>query len=245
LLEKQYIIVPILLREWIVLSILARFKDIMASNINALLDKAENPEKMIDQYLRNLNRDLGKVKAETASVMAEEKRAKRMLDECTEDIEKMERYAIKALEAGNEDDARKFLERKAELTSRQAELQKAYDLALSNATQMRQMHDKLVADINELESRRSMLKAKWAVAKTQERMNKIGASVTDTTNTMSAFGRMEDKINRALDQANAMAELNASPKDDLEDLAAKYDTKVSVDDELAALKEKLKNLEQE
>ena len=61
--------------------IITRFKDIMSSNINALLDKAEDPSKMIDQYLRNLESDLGKVKAETASVMAEEKRAKRQLDE--------------------------------------------------------------------------------------------------------------------------------------------------------------------
>ena len=52
--------------------ILSRFKDIMSSNINALLDKVEDPMKMIDQYLRNLESDLGKVKAETAAVMAEE-----------------------------------------------------------------------------------------------------------------------------------------------------------------------------
>ena len=52
--------------------ILKRFKDIMASNINALIDKAEDPAKMIDQYLRNLEEDLGKVKAETAAIMAEE-----------------------------------------------------------------------------------------------------------------------------------------------------------------------------
>ena len=43
--------------------IITRFKDIMSSNINALLDKAEDPSKMIDQYLRNLESDLGKVKA--------------------------------------------------------------------------------------------------------------------------------------------------------------------------------------
>lgn len=55
--------------------IITRFKDIMSSNINALLDKAEDPSKMIDQYLRNLESDLGKVKAETASVMAEEKKS--------------------------------------------------------------------------------------------------------------------------------------------------------------------------
>lgn len=222
------------------MSILTRFKDIMASNIHGLLDKAENPEKLIDQYLRNLNRDLGSVKAETASVMAEEQRSKRLLEECQSDAEKMESYALKALEAGNEGDARKFLERKAQYTTNLSQLQQAYDLAANNAAQMRQMHDKLVADINELESRRSMLKAKWSVAKTQERMNKLGSSISNTNNTASAFGRMEDKINRALDEANAMAELNSSSsKDELEDLTAKYDTQISVDDELAALKEKL------
>lgn len=226
------------------MSILARFKDIMSSNIHALLDKAENPEKMIDQYLRNLNRDLGKVKSETASVMAEEQRAKRILDECTSNIEKMENYAMKALEAGNEADARKFLERKALLTEQQTDLQTAYDLAASNATQMKQMHDKLVSDIGELDARKNMLKAKWSVAKTQERMNKLGSS-TDASQSISAFGRMEEKVNRALDEANAMAELNAKPKDDIDDLAAKYDqsSSTSIDDELAALKAKMNKKE--
>ncbi|MEC1375071.1 PspA/IM30 family protein [Heyndrickxia oleronia] len=223
------------------MSIITRFKDIMSSNINALLDKAENPEKMIDQYLRNLNKDLGKVKSETASVMAEEQRAKRVLNECQEEMEKMERYAIKALEAGNEGDARKFLEKKGTLATKLSELEAAYQLAATNSKQMKQMHDKLVGDIGELESRRSMLKAKWSVAKTQEKMNKLGASAADSSNTISAFGRMEDKVNRALDEANAMAELNADPKDDIEELTAKYDETSSVDNELAALKAKIQN----
>jgi phage shock protein A len=216
----------------------------MSSNINALLDKAEDPEKLVDQYLRNLNKDLGKVKAETASVMAEEQRAKRALNECQADIEKMDNYAMKALEAGNEGDARKFLERKTVLAEKLTELKNASDLASSNAAQMKEMHDKLVADIRELEGRRNIIKAKWSVAKTQEKMNKIGASVTDTNQSLSAFGRMEEKVNRALDEANAMAELNAAPEDDIENLTAKYDKNSSnVDDELAALKEKMKNRE--
>ncbi len=217
----------------------------MASNIHSLLDKAENPEKMIDQYLRNLNRDLGKVKSETASVMAEERRTKRELDECRQDIQKMENYAIKALEAGNEGDARKFLERKNQLTAKETQLQQMYDIAANNASQMRQMHDKLVSDIAELESKRKMLKAKWAVAKTKERMNKIGDSTEDAKSSLSAFNRMEDKINTALDQANAMAELNAEPKDDVEDLMSKYDSNPSsssVDAELEALKARLDKL---
>ncbi|MEC1790773.1 PspA/IM30 family protein [Bacillus vallismortis] len=223
------------------MSIIGRFKDIMSANINAMLDKAENPEKMADQYLRNMNSDLSKVKAETAAVMAEEQRTKRECHECQEDMEKMESYAMKALQAGNEGDARTFLERKTSLESKLSELQTANQMAAANAAQMRKMHDKLVSDIGELEARKKMIKAKWAVAKTQERMNKLGASVSNTSQSVSAFGRMEDKVNQALDQANAMAELNSAPQDDIADLTAKYETAGSsqVDDELAALKAKM------
>ena len=107
------------------MGILSRFKDIMASNINALLDKCEDPEKMIDQYLRNAEKDLGNVKAETASVMAEETRAKRVLDECSEEIEKMQKYAVKAVEAGNDNDARQFLTKKKQLEEKKVSLQQS------------------------------------------------------------------------------------------------------------------------
>lgn len=221
--------------------IIKRFSDIMSANLNALLDKAEDPEKMIDQYLRNLESDLGKVKAETASVMAEETKCKRELDECNADIEKMQRYAEKAIVAGNDNDARQFLEKKQQLVSKQTVLQQAYDLAHGNAVKMKEMHDKLVSDMGELQSRRDAIRAKVAVAKTQERLNKVGSSVAGVSNNLSAFDRMEEKANRMLDEANAMSELNTT-KDDVADLAAKYDedsSNTGVDDELAALKAKL------
>lgn len=226
------------------MGILTRFKDIMASNINALLDKAEDPEKMIDQTLRNLNSDLGKVKSETAAVMAEETRSKRELDECAAEIAKMQNYAIKAVEAGSDEDAKQFLAKKNQLAGKQEQLQSAYDMAAKNAMQMRQLHDKLVSDIGELESRRSVIKSKLAAAHAQERINKIGSSIGDAANSISAFERMEAKANMALDQANAMAELNTSSEQaDLKELEKKYGTASSsanlVDDELAALKASL------
>ncbi len=223
------------------MSILTRFKDIMASNINALLDKAEDPEKMIDQCLRNLNSDLGKVKSETAAIMAEEQQAKRALDECTEDIAKMQSYAIKALEANNETDAKKFLEHKASLSAKLAGLQEAHTLAHTNAMHMREMHDKLVADIGELESRKDMIKGKLAVAKTQERINKMTSSVSGANNSIASFERFEEMANQALDKANAMAELNKSQESSIDDLTAKYESSSSssIDDELAALKARL------
>ena len=223
------------------MGIISRFKDIMSANINALLDKAEDPEKMIDQYLRNLESDLGKVKAETASVMAEETRAKRQLDECTQEIAKFQKYAEKALMAGNENDARQFLAKKAQLVEQQTSLQQTYEVASANATKMRQMHDKLSKDIADLNSRKASIKAKIAAAKAQERINKVGSSVAGVSNNMSAFDRMEAKANQMIDEANAMAELNSSAADnDIDNLASKYDStetaSPAVDDELAALK---------
>ncbi len=225
------------------MGILTRFKDIMASNINALLDKCEDPEKMIDQYMRNMEKDLGEVKAETASVMADETRAKRELDECNEQIAKMQSYAEKALAAGNESDARSFLEKKQQLTGTQTSLQNAYNIAASNAQKMRQMHDKLVKDIEALEARRDAIKATVKAAKAQEKINKVGSSVTGAANSMQAFERMEAKANKMLDEANAMAELNMSQAEsDIDKLAAKYHempNNSAVDDELAALKAKM------
>lgn len=225
------------------MGIISRFKDIMASNINALLDKAEDPEKMIDQYIRNLNEDLAKVKSETATIMAEETRSKRALDECNAEVAKYQNYAVKAVEAGNDEDARQFIVKKNQLAEKQVALQQAYDLAAANSSKMRQMHDKLVRDINELNSRRDSIKAKIAVAKTQERINQLGSSVAGAENSMSAFARMEAKADQMLDKANAMAELNVSATaNTAEELAAKYDsspTSSVVDDELAALKAQL------
>ena len=204
--------------------ILSRFKDIMSSNINALLDKVEDPMKMIDQYLRNLESDLGKVKAETAAVMAEETKSKRELDECTASINKMQTYAEKALVSGNEADARTFLSKKGELNNKLISLQQTYNIAKENSTKMREMHDKLIKDISQLNTRRDELKAKMAVANTQEKLNKIGSSVNGAIGNMSKFDEMEAKINKKLDTANAMAELNNSKKEEnIEDLIAKYD----------------------
>jgi len=224
------------------MQILTRFKDIVSSNINALLDKAEDPSKMIDQYLRNLSNDLAAVKKETAGVMAEESRTRRLVQENEKEVAKFTELAKRALVSGNDDDARVFLSKKHELEDVGAGLQTAAAAAHENAVRMRQMHDKLVKDINSLNARRNTLKAKAAVAKTQDRINKIGAAGAAAEGAMGAFDRMEDKINRKLDEANARAELDAAPIDAALALEEKYrgvDVDSSVDDELAALKAQL------
>ena len=221
------------------MAILERFTDIIKANINDLLDKCEDPAKMIDQYLRDLTEDLAEVKQETAAVMAEETRAKRMLDDNADEIRRYEDLARKALTAGNEGDARVFLGKKQQLTEKAASLQATYDAAHANADKMRQMHDKLVEDIETLRGRREMVKAKVAVAKTQEKVNQMGAAGERAAGAMSAFERMERKADAMLDQANAMAELNSAPVDEAAELEKKYASAAgdaAVDAELAKLK---------
>ena len=213
------------------MGILTRFKDIMSANINSLLDKCEDPAKMIDEYMRQVTEQLAEVKVETAGVMAEEKRTKRLVEENEENITKYDALARKALSAGNEDDARVFLAKKQEYVKNGTELQKAYDIAKENSSRMKEMHDKLTDDVKTLEQRRQNVKSKIAVAHTQEKLNKVASSMDTASSSMKAFEKMEQKADKMLDEANAMAELENSNVDEAEDLEAKYsNVSTSVDE---------------
>ncbi len=175
--------------------------------------------------------------------MAEEKRCKRLYEDNLAEVEKYTNLAKKALAAGNEEDAKVFIAKKQELEAKGSNLKIAYDAAAANSEKMRQLHDKLTLDIQQLKERREAVKAKVAVAKTQETVNKYAGTAARTEGTMSAFSRMEEKADRMLDSANAEAELNsaASNADPAKALEAKYasGSSQSVDDELAALKAEL------
>lgn len=224
------------------MGILTRFKDIISANINELLDKAEDPAKMVDQYLRNMMDDLADVKRETAGVMAEESRTQRLVEANQAEVARYAGLAKAALQAGNEGDARTFLTKKQELEASGASLQKAYAVAHENAAKMRQMHDKLSADIAALNARKEAIKAKVAVAKTQETINKLGSTAEQTQEAMGAFQRMEAKADRMMDEANAMNELNSAAVDEAAALEEKYkdaNVSVAVEDELAKMKAEL------
>lgn len=221
------------------MGILQRFSDIMRSNINALLDKCEDPAKMVDQMLLDLRKDLAEVKKETAAVMADEKNALRRVDDCRGEISSYEEAAKKAISAGNDDDAYLLITRKQQMESQLVSLQETYETASANADKMRQMHDKLVNDIESLESRKDAIKAKVATAKAQERMNRAMSGM-DTSGTIAAFERMEAKADNMLDTANAEAELNEGIHS-TSDLAARYASggSDSVDAEIARMKAEL------
>lgn len=220
------------------MGILSRVSDILSANVNALIDKCEDPEKMVDQYLRSAMEDLAEVKKETASVMAEETKAKRALDEASEKIAHYQDLTKKAVAAGNDGDAKIFITKKQELEAGLVTLQKTYDTAHLNAENMRKMHDKLTNDIAALKIRRDNVKGQMSVAKTQQKVNKMSEMSDKIGGTMGAFAAMEEKAQRKLDEANAMSELNTSPEDETATAEARYSgiNSQSVDDELARIK---------
>lgn len=219
--------------------ILGRFKTIMEANVNALLDKAEDPVKMADQLARGLETDLGKVKAETASVMAEMKRAQRAYDECAEAVGKLQKYAEAAVLKGNDADAKAFLAEKAEKSRTLESLAQALETAKENAEKMRQLHDQLENQLRQIGERKAAIRAKAAMASAKERSAELGRSIGGAAESLSAFDRLEEKLDRRLDEAEAMEELSTQ-KSGVEELMAKYDApETGVDDELAALKAKL------
>lgn len=224
------------------MSMFDRLCKIVKSNINSALDSCEDPAKMIDQSLIDLANNLAKVKEGAAGVLGEEKRAKRALDANTADIKKYDNLARKALSAGNESEARTFLSKKRSFEERGVELQKVYDAASANAQKMRGMHDKLVDDIEALKSKREMIKAKVAVAKTQDMVGKFAANSPDVETAKALYDRMESKADMMLDKADAMIDLNNERLDEAELLAKQYTTDAhgaDVDDELARLKKEM------
>lgn len=233
------------------MGILSRFRDVMKANVNHMLSRAEDPEKSVNEYMRSLSSDLGQVKAETAAVLSDESRAKRALDECSAEVKKLQRYAEKSAESGDEDKARGFLEKKVKLADKLNELQATYERASAKAKMMKHMNDKLVADLGQLETRHAELKGRMADAKAQQQANERNASAGRAD---AALKAMEDKANQALNEAEALAELRAgAQEDDLDELIAQLERDMnsdagnnenvspSAEEELAAIQEKLKN----
>ncbi|MDR0653550.1 MAG: PspA/IM30 family protein [Synergistaceae bacterium] len=220
------------------MSILERFSTIMRANINALLDKCEDPAKMIDQYLIDLKESLAEVKQETAGVMAVENRCLRQYNENEEEIKNFRNLAKKAVDAGNDEDAKVFIKNYKELEEKREDLENNKKIAVENASHIRNMHDKLVEDIQTLEGRKEQIKSTMTVAKTTEKLNKLGDPLGRASSIGDKFSNMEEKANRMLDEAQAKSELNAPVESKADSIAKKYTgaTDSDIDAELNRLK---------
>lgn len=229
------------------MGILKRFKDIMTANINSLMEKAEgkNADKILEQYLREAKQDYEQVIAETAAVIADETAAARKISDLEEEIVKLGKYAEQAVLAGNEADARKFLEGKNKAVAQKADAEALYAQAKENSDRMRQMTKKLREDIAIADSKLGELKSKLAVAEQTEKMADLNEKLSPGTS-FSSYESLADAVQKRIDTADAKAALKNELNEDydIDTLKKKYTVQEAsngptVDDELAALKAKL------
>ena len=227
------------------MGILSRFTDIMSANINSVLSKAEagNADKLLEKYLRDAKDSLAQVKAETAAVIAEETGLARKLADNEAECDKYESYAVAAVKSGNDNDARKFLTYKNHLEADRADLTSQYNRAKDNSEKMRQLLKKLMDDINTSEDKLRELKQKLAVAKQQEKINKIDEKFSQTP--LSSFDNLFEAVQKRVDAADAASALNkefTKETNEVEELAKKYNATTQevkadqVEDQLAMLK---------
>ena len=169
------------------MSIFTRFKDIVNSNINSLLDKAEDPEKMLRLMIGEMEDTVIDLKTTTAARMAEAIRSEKKVDEAKATVDRWQARAELAIEKGKDDLAREALIEKKHA-------QEVYDRALENISSLKKSVEEGKEEIRTLEDKIKAAKAKLTtLQRDQERAQERRDS---SVNLNARFEEMENRINR-------------------------------------------------
>jgi phage shock protein A len=218
------------------MSIFKRIRDISAAAINDMLDKTEDPVKLLNQYLRDMEDDITDAEISVAKQISIEKKFKHQLEKTLEMANKRGKQAMKALESGNEDLARRALQDKKEHEEKAEEFKVQYEQTKSNADQLRKQLQEMKDEFNKMKNRKDTLVARAETAKAQKHINQA-MSGFGKDNGAKGFDRMNEKVLQMESEAEASQDLkesNRSLDDELDSLG-----KDDVDDELAALKARM------
>jgi phage shock protein A len=214
------------------MSIFKRLRDLTMSNINAMIDKAEDPIKLTDQYIRDMQEDLADAEKAVAAQIAIEKRFKSLYEEQEELVGRRNEQAHTAAKAGNAELARRALEEKKNAEEKAVEYKSNYEQNKVAADNLRDRLDEMRKQLTELKNKRETLVARYNAAKAQHQINKA-ISGFDSDSAAAGMKRMEEKMMQMEAQAEASTELHTSKS--LDDEIEKLGKEQAVDDELAAL----------
>ena len=216
---------------------LARISDILKANINEMLDRAEEPDKMIRQMIRDMEEAVNKATASVGTAVANHKRLERQCSEKQSQVEEWQRKAERAVTTGEDDWARRALERKAMFVRAATELAPALEESRQTADQLRNQLRELKAKLEEARTRQGTLVARHHAAEARKR---LAQSISGLEyNAFSSFERFEQKVEEGEAEASAHAEISGEIGD-LEKEIRQVDINRAVDDELQALKAQLK-----
>lgn len=220
-----------------------RFARVAKSNLNNLANKLEDPEKIMEQALEEMQNDLVKVRQSYAEVTATQRRLMKQKEQCEAMSQDWYKRAQLALEKGNDDLAKEALSRRQTQTDEANSLQSQLD---GQADAMDKLYDGmkiLEKKISESKAKKDQMVARARTAQSTQKVNDMISGVTGKTS-MDAFTRMEEKVEQLEASAEVSAEMgslggNLLPGSEGASIEAQFaalEASDSVDDELAKMK---------
>ncbi len=209
-----------------------RLSRLIRADLNALIEAAEDPVKILDQAVIDMQEDLIQLRQAVAQAMASKTRTEQQYNQNNNQAADWTRRAQLALQKGDENLAREALGRKKSFAETAAQLKVHLDTQTAQVDQLKRTLIAIEGKIAEAKTKKTMLKARGEAAKIQERLQSTVNSI-GTSGAMAAFDRMEQKVLDQEARAMAMGELAGA---DLESKFASLEAGSDVEDELAALK---------
>ena len=214
----------------------ARISDILKSNINEMLDRAEEPDKMIRQMVRDMEEAVGKATASVGTAVANHKRLERQFNDKQSQVAEWQHKAERAVEAGEDALARRALERKAVFAKAAEDLAPAVEESRQTAEQLREQLRELKTKLEEARTRQGTLIARHQAAQARKRLAQSISGLGEDA--FSSFERFEQKVEESEAEATAHTEISGE-MENIEKEIRQIEVDHSVDDELKALKDKM------
>ncbi|MBI5646630.1 MAG: PspA/IM30 family protein [Ignavibacteriae bacterium] len=213
--------------------IFARVTDIFKANINDLLDKAEDPEKMIKQMVIEMEEAVNKATTAVGSAIANEKQIERQYADKKKQADEWQERALKAVNAGRDDLARQALEKKNMFAKAAGDLEPVLAESKKTSLALRGQLEQLKSKLDEARVRQGTLIARHQAAKAKKTIAQSLSGIGDGA--FANFEKYEQKVLKEESEAEAFSEL-AGESTSLDDEFKKLEASSTVDDELAQLK---------
>ncbi|TVR52088.1 MAG: PspA/IM30 family protein [Gemmatimonadales bacterium] len=221
------------------MSIFQKISTLFRSNINDLIARAENPEKMLNQIILDMRDQLSKAKREVAAAIADERKLRTQVDDESKQARDWERRAMLAVREGRDDLAKQALLRHQEHGDRARSLEQTWQAQAQETEKLKGSLKQLNDKIEEAKRKRNLLIAKQKRAQAQKRIHETMSGLSDTS-AFDAFNRMADRIEESERRSLAAAEVSeALTGDTLEDEFKMLETGDNMDSRLLALKQEM------
>src|SRR5580704_8494506 len=188
------------------MGIFSRLAQLIKSNLNDLISRSEDPEKMLNQVVLDMNNQLVEAKKQVASSIADEKRLAKQFDQEAANAQEWERKAMLALRAGNEPLAKEALARKREYDELTATLKDQWTKQKTAVEQLKKALRLLNDKIEEAKRKRNVLIARKKRAEAQRAIQDTMSGLRDQS-AFETFDRMAAKVDQMEAEAEAGAEL--------------------------------------